>query len=94
MTLRTDHLQTSRRRFLQAGALGAFGLSLSGLWQAEAMAKAAGRSQARAKSCIFLFLWGGPSHIDTFDMKPEAPETRTFAGGLTVGIVVVVRLKD
>ncbi len=59
----------SRRRFLQVGALGAFGLSLPGLWQAEAMA----RGKNRAKSCIFLFLWGGASHIDTFDMKPHAP---------------------
>jgi len=70
--LRHNHLST-RRQFLQVGALGAFGLSLPGLWQAEAMARAAG-GKSRAKSCIFLFLWGGPSHIDTFDMKPNAPE--------------------
>src|SRR5205807_2942262 len=28
---------------------------------------------ARAKSVIFLFQWGGPSHLETFDMKPDAP---------------------
>jgi hypothetical protein len=56
---------------LQVGALGGFGLSLPLLWRAEARAKE--RGAARAKSCIFLFLWGGPSHIDTFDMKPHAP---------------------
>ncbi|MBM3966436.1 MAG: DUF1501 domain-containing protein, partial [Planctomycetes bacterium] len=27
----------------------------------------------RAKRCIFLFMWGGPSQLDTFDMKPDAP---------------------
>ena len=27
----------------------------------------------RAKRLIFLFMWGGPSHLDTFDMKPDAP---------------------
>jgi hypothetical protein len=67
------HYPSTRRRFLQVGALGAFGLSLPALWQAEARAKAAGGGKGRVKSCIFLFLWGGPSHIDTFDMKPEAP---------------------
>src|SRR5688500_19780980 len=30
--------------------------------------------KARAKSVLFLFQWGGPSHIDMFDMKPDAPE--------------------
>ena len=60
----------SRRRFLQVGALGGFGLTLAGLQQAEALAQGADRP----KSCIFIFLWGGPSHIDTFDMKPLAPD--------------------
>ncbi len=32
------------------------------------------RSFGQAKSCIFLFMWGGPSQLDTLDMKPEAPE--------------------
>ncbi len=27
----------------------------------------------KAKRCIFLFMWGGPSQLDTFDMKPDAP---------------------
>jgi hypothetical protein len=64
----------SRRRFLQVGALGGFGLTHAGLKQAEALAQATGRSATRPKSCIFIFLWGGPSHIDTFDMKPLAPD--------------------
>jgi hypothetical protein len=65
---------TTRRQFLRVGALGGFGLSLPPLLRAEALAKAAGRGESRPKSCIFIFLWGGPSHIDTFDMKPLAPD--------------------
>lgn len=59
-----------RRRFLQVGALGCFGLSLPGLMRAEA-----GTAPAKRKStaCILLWLQGGPSQIDTFDPKPDAP---------------------
>jgi Protein of unknown function (DUF1501) len=64
----------TRRRFLHVGALAGFGLSLPGLRQAEAIAQATAPGRMRAKSCIFLFLWGGPSHIDIFDMKPQAPD--------------------
>jgi hypothetical protein len=55
---------------LQVGALGGFGLTLANLQRAEALTPPTGRP----KSCIFIFLWGGPSHIDTFDMKPLAPD--------------------
>ncbi len=58
-----------RRRFLQIGALGAFGLHLPGLLRAEAAAAAPRRDRA----CILLWLQGGPSQIDTFDPKPDAP---------------------
>ena len=34
---------------------------------------AAGETTPRAKSVVFVFLWGGPSHLDTFDPKPDAP---------------------
>jgi hypothetical protein len=64
----------SRREALQVGALGALGLSLPELWRSQALARAAGSQQpARAKSCIVLFLCGGPSQHDTWDPKPEAP---------------------
>jgi hypothetical protein len=63
----------TRRGFLRNTALGAFGLSLPGLLRLEADARAAGRASARPKSLIFLFLYGGPSHLDTWDMKPDAP---------------------
>jgi hypothetical protein len=69
-----DQRSFTRRSFLQVGGLGSFGLSLPQLLQAEAAAKsAAPGTQSRPKSCIFLFLFGGPSHIDMWDMKPEAP---------------------
>ena len=59
-----------RRALLQAGALGAVGVSLADVLRAEA---AGGLSEAKAKSVILLWLWGGPSHLDTFDLKPKAP---------------------
>jgi hypothetical protein len=65
----------SRRRILEAGVLGSMGLSLPELWLAQSRASAAKTSDGfgRAKSCIFLFMWGGPSQLDTFDLKPDAP---------------------
>ena len=71
----------SRRHLLKVGGLGLLGLSLPRLLRAEAQAEV-GKSElgtrnsprARAKSVIFLYQFGGPSHIDMFDMKPEAPE--------------------
>jgi hypothetical protein len=59
----------TRRRILQLGALG---LSLPCWLQLEAAARAVGAGK-QPKSFIFLFLYGGPSHIDTWDMKPDAP---------------------
>ncbi len=60
----------SRRSFLRIGAIGPLGLTL-----ADYLAiRAAGRpTDARARSVILLWLWGAPSHLDTFDMKPDAP---------------------
>lgn len=64
-----------RRTLLEAGVLGAMGLRLPDLW-GGAMARgsdAGVTGLGRAKRCVFLFMWGGPSQLDTFDMKPEAP---------------------
>src|SRR5262245_30802100 len=58
-----------RRDFLKAGALG-MGLSLSGYLR---LAAAGEVSPAKAKSAIFINLTGGPSHMDSFDLKPDAP---------------------
>jgi uncharacterized protein (DUF1501 family) len=64
----------TRRRFLHTTALGAFGLTLPRLLELEAQAQAQGkRRKGRPCSLIFLFLYGGPSQIDIWDMKPEAP---------------------
>ncbi len=65
----------NRRQMLQAGGLGLLGLSLPQLWAARAAAAAAGGGAGfgKAKRCIFLFMWGGPSQLDTFDLKPDAP---------------------
>jgi uncharacterized protein (DUF1501 family) len=58
-----------RRAFLQAGAASVLGLSLADLLRA----KAAGEGSGPAKAVILLWLWGGPSQLDTFDPKPNAP---------------------
>ena len=60
----------SRRELLQIGGAGLLGLSLPKLWAAEA---AQTPRPARAKSVLFVFLYGGPSQLETFDMKPDAP---------------------
>lgn len=61
----------TRRDFLQAGALGAVGLSLADLVAAEAQGKVAAGHEDRA--VIMIFNLGAPSQIDTWDPKPEAP---------------------
>jgi hypothetical protein len=62
----------SRRHLLKVGGMGLLGLTMPSLLQAEA--KKAAKIPVRAKSVIFLYQFGGPSHIDMFDMKPSAPE--------------------
>lgn len=74
-----DHpcrLVISRRETLQIGCSGLFGLSLSSLLARHIhAAEMSGRTdRPRAKSVIFIFLTGAPSHIDMFDLKPLAPE--------------------
>jgi len=64
----------SRRQMLQAGIIGGLHLAIPGLVAARVNAdRPLGRGAAQ-KSCIFLWLCGGPSHLDTWDLKPEAPE--------------------
>ncbi|HEY1191775.1 MAG TPA: DUF1501 domain-containing protein [Gemmata sp.] len=60
----------SRRAFLRVGGLAAFGLGLPQYLRARAGAP---QARAKAKRCILLWMQGGPSHIDTFDPKPDAP---------------------
>ena len=65
------HGQITRRQLLQVGGAGLFGLSLPGLLAAAE--RSSGR-KAKARAVIFLHQFGGPSQIDTFDMKPNAPD--------------------
>ena len=60
----------TRRQLLQAGGAVLLGLSLPKLMAAESQQ---GVTNGRAKSVIFLFLFGGPSQLETFDLKPKAP---------------------
>ena len=61
----------TRRAAVQAGAVGLAGLGLGELFRRQACAGPV--SAAKAKSVLFVFLTGGLSHQDSFDMKPEAP---------------------
>lgn len=63
----------SRRNFLKAGMSGIAGLSLPSLLQQRELAAAAGKSISSRKAVILLWMTGGPSHIDTWDMKPSRP---------------------
>src|SRR6185295_1424623 len=87
----------TRRRLLQFAGGGYLGLNLGGLWQAQAAAPAIASptvavSAKPVRACILVFYYGGPSHIDMYDMKPDAPaEVRgefkpisTTVPGLTV----------
>lgn len=63
----------TRRRFLQIGSLGLAGLGTAELFRQRALAREAGR-EAPATSVILLWLAGGPSQLETYDLKPRAPD--------------------
>ncbi|MCI0379827.1 MAG: DUF1501 domain-containing protein, partial [Gemmataceae bacterium] len=64
--------RVSRRRMLQLGAAGYLGLSLPSLLHADEQ-RSHSLHTAKADHCILIFLNGGPSHLDMWDMKPAAP---------------------
>ena len=69
----------SRRELLRVGGAGLLGLSLSNLLALEARGQSAPQGKKRAgfgsaKNFIFIFLQGGPSHLDIWDPKPDAPD--------------------
>lgn len=72
-TTREGLVVHSRRGMLKAGLAGLAGLSLPSLLQVRAEAVAAGRPLPGRKAVILLWMAGGPSHIDTWDPKPERP---------------------
>ncbi|HVS37315.1 MAG TPA: DUF1501 domain-containing protein [Gemmataceae bacterium] len=65
----SSHLPPSRRTWLRNVAVGGLGLSLSGWF--DALARAAGDNPQRKRSCILLWMTGGPSTIDLWDLKPD-----------------------
>ncbi len=71
--MRQQSALISRRRLLQAGGIGALTLGLPGMVAAGVDGKRGLGGGAAEKSCIFVLLCGGPSHVDTWDLKPEAP---------------------
>ncbi len=88
-------LGVSRRQLLQAGSLSLLGLTLADCFRAREVQANPGSSRGRTrdKSCIFIFLSGGPSHLETFDPKPNAPinirgpygTIRTSVPGIQIG---------
>jgi hypothetical protein len=62
-----------RREFVRSGLVGLSSLGLADLFALESQAAAAGRSINSNKALLVLWLWGGPSHMETFDLKPLAP---------------------
>ena len=76
----------TRRDFLKVGALGAGSLTLAGLLQARAQAAAIGQS-VKDTSVVWLWLGGGPTHVETFDPKMTAPaEYRSVTGEVSTRI--------
>src|SRR5688572_19663563 len=66
----------SRREYLKLASAGVVGYSTSG-WL-EALAKDAATHPQRKRSCILLWMSGGPSQLDTFDLKPGHPNGGPF----------------
>ena len=72
-TYATDCANFHRRDFIKIGMLGTLGLSMTDFFRLEAMAKS-DQFQEKAKAAILIWLGGGPSHLDIWDLKPKAPE--------------------
>src|SRR5436190_13435479 len=82
----TDCDGTTRRDFLRVGALGATGLLLTDLLRQRAAATAAG-TPTRNTSVVWLWLGGGPTHVETFDPKMTAPmEFRSTVGAVSTNV--------
>ncbi len=64
----------TRRDLIRIGGLSALGLGLGDFFRLQKAIAAETSLQPKAKSCILIWLDGGPSHLETFDPKPDAPE--------------------
>ncbi|HTM53347.1 MAG TPA: DUF1501 domain-containing protein [Pirellulales bacterium] len=69
----TNRGTLNRRDLLQVGSLSVVGLMLPDVLRLQATAAGNQTGRARDKSVIMIWMRGGPSHIDSFDMKPDAP---------------------
>ncbi|HRX54679.1 MAG: DUF1501 domain-containing protein [Verrucomicrobiales bacterium] len=87
----------SRRAILRLGGLSPLGLSLSQLLASSPPPDISrGGSFGKAKRCLLIYLWGGPSHLDLFDLKSDAPSEvrgpfrpiRTSVPGIQIGEVL------
>ena len=70
-----NHYEVNRRQALVTAGLGALSLNMPGMVFGRDVLDESGTAVASEKSCIFVLLCGGPSHVDTWDMKPNAPDT-------------------
>lgn len=68
-----QHARLSRRELLRVGGVGVFGLNAAGLLHLGTAAARAASAASPVKHCILIFYYGGPSQLDTWDMKPNAP---------------------
>src|ERR1043165_8025608 len=98
----------SRREFLRVGGAGVLGISLADILALQARGEATPESAkkkngwGKAKSVILVFLQGGPSHIDIWDPKPDAPSNirgdfkpiRTKVGGIWLSEVMPLLAKQ
>ncbi|MDG3006641.1 DUF1501 domain-containing protein [Paludisphaera mucosa] len=71
---RGSHPRVTRRTAVQAGALGLMGLGMNHMEALRAATPPDGATGGTAKSCVYIFLSGGLSQHESFDMKPDAPE--------------------
>jgi hypothetical protein len=65
--------ELNRRQALVTAGMGALSLGMPGMVMGRDKLDGSGKAVAAEKSCIFVLLCGGPSHVDTWDMKPNAP---------------------
>src|SRR6476620_6330874 len=94
----------SRRRLLQVGGIGVLGLGLLDVLRAGTPLPGSKPRAGSHKSCIFIVQYGGASHIDSWDLKPDAPEevrgpyrpSATNVPGIRVGELLprLARLAD
>lgn len=71
---RQHNRMMSRRQLMQAGGVGALAMGMPGTVAASVDANRGLGRGAADTSCIFVLLCGGPSHLDTWDLKPDAPD--------------------